>query len=299
MRNGQNLHSRMFSEYHGQWYLAISFFNNLYNKLQKISVIMSGLIQCSAKKDNSVDEEIVREGCNEDNCHNNIENNSEDDIEDERDDRDDSEDDRDGSEDSGDDSEVDGKYSGQVNCSNEIHGNGKLEYRDGSFYKGRFLNGHRYGFGTSFDQDVGTYEGNWCNGFKQGQGQLVFNNDDKYTGSFHRDHMQGHGEMVYKEGHTYIGEWVNSKWHGRGVKSFGGGKFLKGVWEEGCPVGSFIFAPNVENKAPRVQLHFERARCIDPYRRKRTLIEMIDLTGPVAISDWVSCTTQQVIKEQK
>ena len=128
------------------------------------------------------------------------------------------------------------------------HGKGRLTMNE-DFYEGEFKNSSFDGQGTYFYED-GTYEkGKWVQGRREGYGITNYSNGHVYEGEIKNNLRDGSGTMTYSNGDIYIGQWkLNKKW-GRGAyydastdqkmrdegksPSF---KFTEGVWENGVRV---------------------------------------------------------------
>jgi hypothetical protein len=68
-----------------------------------------------------------------------------------------------------------------------IHGEGKMIFPDGSYYKGTYFYGIREGFGLLYTDNDNKYQGYWKNGFRNGKGK------------------------AYIQGHYKKGLWENNK----------------------------------------------------------------------------------------
>ena len=93
-------------------------------------------------------------------------------------------------------------YEGENNDRNQYHGDGKLQYADGSIYKGEFVNGEKHGSG-SFKNAYGMfYEGEWKNDMKHGEGCMNLTNGSKIVGNWEFDKLNGKGDFTDAQGRT-------------------------------------------------------------------------------------------------
>lgn len=92
-------------------------------------------------------------------------------------------------------------YDGDVDENRQPHGQGSMNYNNGT-----------------------RYEGNWENGQRSGQGTMRFSNGDVYQGNWENNWMNGQGTMTYADGNVWVGRWINGKKIGRGMY---GGSYLK------------------------------------------------------------------------
>jgi hypothetical protein len=116
------------------------------------------------------------------------------------------------------------------------HGNGKLEWRDGSVYEGEFEDDLMSGNGTIVLSWGAKYEGHF-NGKNNGFGKYTYASDDfldrdYYTGEWKDDLYDGKGKLVWKNGTTYDGEWQQNLRHGFGTLLDSDGAIIfQGQWE--------------------------------------------------------------------
>uniref|UniRef100_A0A7N5JZ72 MORN repeat containing 1 n=1 Tax=Ailuropoda melanoleuca TaxID=9646 RepID=A0A7N5JZ72_AILME len=134
------------------------------------------------------------------------------------------------------------------------HGQGKLLFKDGSYYEGEFVDGEITGKGcrlwassgnTYSGQFVlgepqgrgvmkykagGHYEGELSHGLREGHGHLVDRDGQAYWGSFHNNQRHGQGHMVFQNGDKYEGNWVRDQRQGHGVLCRADGSTYEGQW---------------------------------------------------------------------
>ncbi|XP_044919505.1 MORN repeat-containing protein 1 isoform X6 [Mustela putorius furo] len=152
----------------------------------------------------------------------------------------------------------DGEWSG-----GRMHGQGKLLFKDGSYYEGEFVDGEitgegcrlwaSSGHGHLVDQDGQAYWGSFHNNKRHGQGHMVFRNGDKYEGDWVRDQRQGHGVLFRADGSTYKGQWHGDVFSGLGQLTHCSGAVYRGMWINGRPVAQakkiVILGPEVMDVA--------------------------------------------------
>ncbi|XP_045659430.1 MORN repeat-containing protein 1 isoform X7 [Ursus americanus] len=134
------------------------------------------------------------------------------------------------------------------------HGQGKLLFKDGSYYEGEFVDGEITGEGcrlwassgnTYSGQFVlgepqgrgvmkykagGHYEGELSHGLREGHGRLVDRDGQAYWGSFHNNQRHGRGHMVFRNGDKYEGDWVRDQRQGHGVLCRADGSTYESTW---------------------------------------------------------------------
>jgi len=121
------------------------------------------------------------------------------------------------------------------------YGFGIYMWRDGASYKGRWEDGKIGGFGTYKWADGRQFTGEWVNCKIGGFGVYTWSDGRRYTGFFARDKRQGFG--IYKmpdqssrdelKQNTYSGSWLNGKQHGYGCIYSATGPYKYGVWKDG------------------------------------------------------------------
>ena len=141
-----------------------------------------------------------------------------------------------------------------------MHGNGILEFTDGSFYEGEFIRGRRTGTGR-FVSDNESYEGEWLDDLYHGtgiytspkgnryegewwhgqlpEGVLKFTTEKKsYEGEFRDLVPDGFGIMKYENGSVYFGYWSDGAKQGLGRRVNSDGKVDFGYWNDGMIINT-------------------------------------------------------------
>ncbi|XP_027454540.2 MORN repeat-containing protein 1 isoform X5 [Zalophus californianus] len=143
------------------------------------------------------------------------------------------------------------------------HGQGKLLFKDGSYYEGKFVDGEitgegcrlwaSSGHGHLVDRDGQAYWGSFHENKRHSRGHMVFRNGDKYEGDWVRDQRQGHGVLCRADGSTYEGQWHSDVFSGLGNMTHCSGAIYHGMWINGHPVAQakriVILGPEVMDVA--------------------------------------------------
>lgn len=125
------------------------------------------------------------------------------------------------------------------------HGQGRLEYEDGSIYTGNFSNGLPNGIGRMEYKDPQgqrTYRGHFKDGLPQGNGIMSSPDGRCYDGSFENGLPHGNGILHFpnKEGRC-IGSFVNGQIQGHGIVIKSDGYSWEGEFENGKAKGEGIY----------------------------------------------------------
>jgi hypothetical protein len=116
------------------------------------------------------------------------------------------------------------------------HGHGVTKHQDGRIFEGA------YSFGVKTEgkmtyKDGSTYLGKWFRGARHGRGTYTFLNGSVFFGEFRDDRMHGSGVLNWTNGSRYIGQWRNGVRHGLGKEFKSDGSVRReGPWKD----GSFI-----------------------------------------------------------
>jgi hypothetical protein len=159
------------------------------------------------------------------------------------------------------------------------NGNGTIEWTDGGFKKGHWINGEltgkgtqfygsstefagdiyigdfkndkRHGFGSYYDksEDV-TFTGQWVDGKMTGKGKAKWGKNSKYPnryceGEWKNGLMNGFGVKHWEAGKyggdKYVGEWKNDEMNGIGTYYWKNGSYYKGSYLNGKQNGNGIY----------------------------------------------------------
>ena len=103
----------------------------------------------------------------------------------------------------------------------------------GDIYAGEWQEGKYHGQGTIEYSDGTKYVGKWKDGLPNGQGTLTDSNENKYVGNFKDGKRHGQGIYTMSDGSKYVGQWEDSIPNGEGTYTFADGKIDKGIWKKG------------------------------------------------------------------
>jgi hypothetical protein len=148
-----------------------------------------------------------------------------------------------------------GRYYGPLR-NGQLHGEGRIEWRNGSVYEGGFVDGLMSGRGKVRWASGGSYEGEFRDGMIDGQGEMSYADGRKYRGGFllgnphgkgrhqnpegeihegdfSKGEFTGSGTYQRRDGTRYEGEFVNWRLHGRGRFTDPGGIVYEGTFVNG------------------------------------------------------------------
>ena len=91
-------------------------------------------------------------------------------------------------------------------------GQGPSAYR----YQGEWLDGEMHGYGKLQYRDGWEYVGTWNQGTMDGQGRLVQADGSVYEGGWKGGRMHGLGKLTYPDGWTFTGQWKDGRISGQG-----------------------------------------------------------------------------------
>ena len=121
-------------------------------------------------------------------------------------------------------------YTGALNTSLRMEGEGKLEYNTGDVYEGTFEAGVISGEGIFTYANGDVYKGSFSDGMKNGSGIYTWFDGSSYTGDFVDDKKEGWGVYVWSDGSSYTGEYKNELKDGTGTYRFANGDVYSGTF---------------------------------------------------------------------
>ena len=121
-----------------------------------------------------------------------------------------------------------------------------MYFSNGDKYQGKYSKGSRYGQGVLQYKDGSAYRGDWANDMISGKGTLEFSNGDRYEGEFLSGEKHGKGVYQYATGDRYEGNWKASRMSGYGVMQFVNGDVFEGEWENGQKITGQYISQNGE-----------------------------------------------------
>ena len=136
-----------------------------------------------------------------------------------------------------------GTYVGEWEAG-EMCGKGKMTYKNGNVYEGRWEKGKcTEGKITLWNKDI--YEGEFKNGLMYGNGKMTYENGEVYDGQWINNCYNGKGKMTYENGDIYEGEWQWKTKHGTGKMIYNTGEIYEGSWSQDVisGYGKMTFSP--------------------------------------------------------
>lgn len=130
-----------------------------------------------------------------------------------------------------------GYYTGYVDNDNKPHGDGCIEYDDGSKYEGAYFHGEFHGEGKFTNKDGNSYKGNWNMGeLCDTNAEIKYSNGNTYLGGYSNGKYNGQGTYVLKvieRGYqgTYTGTFVDGNFEGQGVFDYTDGTRFIGIFQ--------------------------------------------------------------------
>ena len=103
----------------------------------------------------------------------------------------------------------------------------------GDIYDGEWKSGNFHGNGIIEYSDGTKYDGEWKEGLPNGKGVLTDSNGNKYVGEFINGKRDGRGVYEMSDGSKYSGQWKDSLPDGEGIYTMVDGKIEKGTWKKG------------------------------------------------------------------
>ena len=115
----------------------------------------------------------------------------------------------------------------------QLHGEGRAIYADGSYYQGNFYEGEFEKFGKLFDQETKSiYEGGFLSNEKSGQGKEIYKDGSIYKGGFFDGVKNGRGIFDFEDGSFFEGEFLNDFISGKGVYQTSNGDRYEGQFKK-------------------------------------------------------------------
>ena len=111
-----------------------------------------------------------------------------------------------------------GRYYGPLR-DGKLHGQGRLEWANGSVYEGGFADGMMSGRGKVRWASGQAYEGEFRDGMLSGQGDITYPDGRKYRGEFALGTYHGKGRHESPDGQVYEGDFKRGEFTGTGTYS--------------------------------------------------------------------------------
>jgi hypothetical protein len=129
------------------------------------------------------------------------------------------------------------RYSGPLR-DGKLHGQGRLEWANGSVYEGSFADGVMAGRGKARWANGQAYEGEFRDGMLQGHGRMTMADGTVYEGGFARSFFSGQGEISYPDGRKYRGSFAMGAYQGKGRHENADGEVHEGDFKANQFTGS-------------------------------------------------------------
>ena len=104
---------------------------------------------------------------------------------------------------------------------------------DGGRYFGPLRNGKLHGQGRIEWGNGSVYEGGFADGLMSGRGKVRWASGQAYEGEFRDGMLSGQGEITYPDGRKYRGEFALGTYHGRGRHETPDGQVHEGDFKRG------------------------------------------------------------------
>jgi len=116
---------------------------------------------------------------------------------------------------------------------------GRVEYKNGDYYHGDFMNDQRDGKGEYHWSDSRQYHGEWREDRRHGQGKFLYPNGDLFEGQFLEGARQGQGRFEFSDGSVFEGNFKKGQFHGKGCKYVHkDGRVYQGEFSDGLRNGT-------------------------------------------------------------
>ncbi len=114
---------------------------------------------------------------------------------------------------------------------NSLPGHGTLNFKDGSYFVGKWKNGKVSGHGTFYYSNGDRYEGNWKNGKRDGQGTYYWADGRYYVGEFNKGKPSDTGVHYTSDNEENV-HWSGGQQSGKGVLENTNGRRVEVKWVE-------------------------------------------------------------------
>ena len=132
-----------------------------------------------------------------------------------------------------------GVYRGDMR-DGKLHGQGRIEWRNGEYHEGAFVEGLMHGQGRTGGASGWHYDGSFVYGLMHGQGRLRYVDGGEYEGEFRAGAFDGQGRFTRANGDVYEGGFKQDRFHGEGRLELSGGRIYIGRFENDEPAGRMV-----------------------------------------------------------
>ena len=139
-----------------------------------------------------------------------------------------------------------GRYRGTL-VDGVLHGQGRIDYANGSFYEGDFQDGLYDGEGNWRGAGGERYVGAFRQGQFHGQGELTYHDGSRYRGEFADGRLHGQGVLTLADG-RYRGAFQNDRYHGLGSLEWADGSHYQGQFRDGEMSGQGVLTDAAGNR---------------------------------------------------
>ena len=114
---------------------------------------------------------------------------------------------------------------------NKVNGWGIYEHKDGDVYRGEYENDRTSGYGEYSHGNGAIYYGYWIDDMQFGIGYEIWSDSSKYSGEYSNGKKDGIGIYLWQDQTMYKGEWKCNNIQGYGIYNFIDGRKYSGEWK--------------------------------------------------------------------
>ena len=101
-----------------------------------------------------------------------------------------------------------------------VTGWGIYEHKNGDIYRGEYANDRIYGYGEYSHKNGGVYYGYWIDDIQFGIGYEIWEDSSQYSGEYFNGKKDGIGIYLWEDGKKYMGEWKENIIEGFGIYKY-------------------------------------------------------------------------------
>lgn len=152
----------------------------------------------------------------------------------------------------------------------KLNGYGIYTWADGSVYAGNFIDNQRTGLGKTQWPGGSFYEGEYLGGDFHGKGTYTWANGEQYVGDFVHNKRTGSGKYTWTDGAMYIGGYFDGKCDGFGKYIHSDGEVFEGRYKDGMRHGEgTVTYP--DGRKEKLIYEFNKIVSREPIETTRTL----------------------------
>ena len=118
-----------------------------------------------------------------------------------------------------------------VYINDKVNGWGIYEHKDGDIYRGEYQNDRTCGYGEYSHANGAVYYGYWNNDMQYGIGFEIWEDSSQYSGEYDKGKKEGIGTYIWQDQTMYRGEWKFNNLHGYGIYNYSDGRIYSGEWK--------------------------------------------------------------------